>query len=344
MKKSDIRQLRRIAQNVKNRFMPRAMILLYHRVAELQSDPQLLSVSPQHFCEHLEVLRKYYKAISLKELVEALHDGNISRNSFVITFDDGYADNLYKAKPLLESYNIPATFFVTTGYIGRNREFWWDELENVMLGTPELPDQLTLEINGQTYCWQLEKDVGSACSDENWHVLMPARPKSSEIAYRELAKSLRIIERDDKEALLAKLFTWAGLNREVRPDYRALGTEEVRMLADGGLVEVGAHTMTHPVLSSLTLNAQRVEIARSKQKLEEMLNLPVTGFSYPFGGRGDFTTETVRLVRDIGFNCACSNYPGYVRWGTDPFELPRFLVRDWDGDEFAQRLEDWLAS
>ena len=114
--------------------------------------------------------------------------------------------------------------------------------------------------------------------------------------------------------------------------------DEVFRLAEGGLIEVGAHTVTHPVLSALPAARQHPEIHNSKSQLENILRRPVNSFAYPYGGRSDYTRETISLVRQAGFTCACSNYSDVVRRGSDLFPLPRVLVRDWDGEEFAQRL------
>src|SRR5687768_2861278 len=125
---------------------------------------------------------------------------------------------------------------------------------------------------------------------------------------------------------------------------RAFSPAELIELDRGGLVEVGSHTVTHPVLSALPADAQRTEIERSKADLEEMLAHPVTSFAYPFGTRSDYSEETVALVRGAGYHRACSNFAGFVGPATDGFQLPRFLVRDWDGDEFEQRLDQWLSA
>src|SRR5262245_22040769 len=106
----------------------RALILMYHRVAEPPMDPWYLSVSPRHFAEQLDVLRQHARLLRVDQLSRALRDGDVPDRSVVVTFDDGYADNLRTAKSLLELYNVPATVFLTTGYIGQDREFWWDEL------------------------------------------------------------------------------------------------------------------------------------------------------------------------------------------------------------------------
>src|SRR5215467_4451596 len=100
------------------------LILMYHRIAELQSDPWGLAVSPRHFAEHLEVLRRHGQPRPLAQTVKALQrQGLPGGRPLVVTFDDGYADNLYNAAPLLDRYDVPATVFLTTGYIDGAREF-----------------------------------------------------------------------------------------------------------------------------------------------------------------------------------------------------------------------------
>jgi hypothetical protein len=86
-----------------------------------------------------------------------------------------------------------------------------------------------------------------------------------------------------------------------------------------------------------------IQIVESKTRLQEITGCAVTGFAYPFGGRADYTPKTVGLVREAGFSLACANVPGLVRRRTDPFQLPRVLVRNWDADVFAGRLREWLG-
>src|SRR5829696_4965924 len=123
----------RAARIMRMRLVPKALILLYHRVIEIPSDPHLLSVTPSHFAEHLEVLRKYANPIRLEQAYRALEANKIADRTVVITSDDGYADNLTHAVPLLEQHDVPATVFVTSGYVNGGREFWWDELDRLLL-------------------------------------------------------------------------------------------------------------------------------------------------------------------------------------------------------------------
>ena len=334
--------LRRWARRALIATQPHAVILLYHRVAKLKSDPQLLSVTPGHFAEHLEHLREHYHPISLNELAKAIEEKRVPNRAVAITFDDGYVDNLRNAKPLLEKYEIPSTVFVTSGYVGQNREFWWDELERLLLLPESLPDSLTVTINNKIYSWNTESQEKDFDYEKyrQWNVTMTEIPTSRNQAYIDLCNLLRPMDNSSREEILNQIINWAGLENTCRPDYRAMSADEVRSLIDDGLIEVGGHTQTHPVLASLSPHDQVKEIEGSKKFLEAIIGQPVTTFSYPYGGLSDYTMDTVAIVQNSGFSCVCSNFPGVVLKGSDCFQLPRFLVRNWNGEEFARRLKE----
>jgi peptidoglycan/xylan/chitin deacetylase (PgdA/CDA1 family) len=146
----------------------------------------------------------------------------------------------------------------------------------------------------------------------------------------------------ERQNILDYLGQWANMDAFQRPTHRTLSTDELVRLADGGLIEVGAHTLTHPVLGATPLGMQKEEMSQSKTRLERLLGCPVTSFAYPFGGRSHYTEETVAAVRESGFVSACSTSAGIVCRDTDRWQLPRFVVRDWDGDQFARYLEEWI--
>jgi peptidoglycan/xylan/chitin deacetylase (PgdA/CDA1 family) len=261
----------------------------------------------------------------------------------VLTFDDGYADNLYNAKPLLEHYDIPATVFVITGYIGREREFWWDELDRLFLRPDTLPEELDLSVKGVTYHWQL--DEADDYSEETHRRQRRWRPEeearsSYHSLYKSLWKLLRSLAEGERQRALHELRGWAGIKQVVRPSHRPLSSEEVVALDQGGLVEIGAHTITHPALRKLPPDLQQDEILGSKTRLEEVLNRPVTSFSYPYG---NLSVQTADIVREAGFSCACSTLADVVRPSSERFQLPRVEVEDWDGEQFAGHLSRWLS-
>lgn len=329
---------------IRKRFEQRGLILLYHRVAALPSNPYLLSVTPQHFAEHLEILRKQAHPVTLQQLVQWVQDGRLPHRAVAITFDDGYADNLHNAKPLLERCDIPATFFVTTGYIGREREFWWDELDRLLLQPGTLPEFLHVSVNGRAYQWHLaeaanysEDDYRHYCS---WNYGQKHDPTPRQSLFRSLYELLRSLPEQRRRKLLKELLAWAGTEPMIRPTHRTLSHDEVFHLAEGELAEVGSHTVTHPVLSTLPVSAQRDEIEQSKVHLEGILGRPVTSFSYPHGHRSH---ETIAIVRQAGFAHACSTISDVVSPGTDWFQLPRVVTRDCDGDHLSSWLREWFC-
>lgn len=337
--------LRRAAQRVRGFFQHRALILLYHRVASLRSDPWSLAVTPAHFGEHVEILRRYARPARLQQLTRALAEGKTLHRSVVVTFDDGYADNLVSAKPLLERHDVPATVFVATGAIGGGREFWWDELGRVLLEPGTLPAELDVRVDETRFTWTLGEaahyDQEAALRDRHWRAGEEA-PSARHALYRALWERLRCSPAGARERTMNELLEWSGVGVAVRPSHRTLSSDDVAALANGGLVDVGAHTVTHPMLSALSAAAQRDEIERSKTRLDEILDRPVTSFSYPYGGRADFSRETVDAVRHARFHCACSTHADTVARQSDPYQLPRVYVGDWDGDRFAECLSQWL--
>jgi peptidoglycan/xylan/chitin deacetylase (PgdA/CDA1 family) len=291
------------------------------------------------------VLEQHTRPIKLQQLPEALLGGELPSRSVVVTFDDGYADNLHNAKPLLESYNVPATVFLATGHIGCQREFWWDELDRLLLQPGTLPGTLRLSVNGANYRWELGQDAHY--SEEayrrlcNWRAWEDA-PSLRHSLYRSLWELLHSLAATDRRKVLDELVKWACAEPVGRPGYRCLSPQEVFALVRGDLVDLGAHTVTHPALSALPLNSQRDEILRSRAQLQAITGRPTANFAYPYGRQCDYTTETVSMVREAGFACACCNFAGIVERSTDQFQLPRVHVEDWSGEELARRLSGWF--
>ena len=323
------------------------VVLAYHRVVAPLSDPQLLSVSPEHFAEQMEHLRENYSLIDVNSLARCLQQGQLPKRAVAVTFDDGYADNLSNAKPILKRFEIPAAVFVTTGYVGQEREFWWDELERLLLGETSLPERLVLTLNGEKREWQLGEAATFSTDTEQahrlWHVELRENPTSRHYVYRDLHKLLRPIGHRDRDLVFEELRSQARSDGRARPDYQALAPDDVICLAKDNLVTIGAHTVTHPVLASVPPDVQKDEIAMSKKNLEYLLGQPVTSFAYPYGGWSDVGNTAVRNVREAGYQVAFANIPGAVSRSANRYWLPRFLVRDWDGDEFGKRLATFFS-
>lgn len=323
----------------------KTVILAYHRVASLSSDPQLLAVSPNRFDEQLSVLRQEFGPVSLAEAVASRRLGE-TPTGVVLTFDDGYSDNLHEALPLLERHEFPATVFVTSGYVGATREFWWDELERILLTTPTLPDTLRLRIAGSDLSWNLGDAARTRPPlSDSWNLVDRRDPTARHTIYRSLCGRLRKLVVGEREGLLDDLRRWAGVDSEGRLSHRAVTEEELLELSDSQLVEIGAHTVEHPALAALPPSSQETEVVTSKRDLENVIGMKVAHFSYPFGrGRPpwqNYSRGTVKLVEQAGYSAACSLKPAFRRQAS-LYELPRMIVQDWDGDELIRRIHLWL--
>lgn len=300
---------------------PPVVVLAYHRVTTLHSDPEMLAVTPDNFRAQMLYLKKTFPIVRFDE-----NWGKTPKPAVAITFDDGYADNALEALPILEELGIPATFFVSTGTIGTTQEFWWDELERLILSGRTVPSRFTLHDS------TLQRSWATATGLE--------RQK----CYREMVDMITDVDPGRRDGWLSQIRRWAGSGIDTTGSHRSMTVDELRLLAANRLVTIGAHTVTHGRLAALTAPEQREEITTSKKQLESWLGREVTMFSYPFGRTCDYSEETVALCREAGFAKAAANVPGQAHRWTDEFRIPRHLVRNWPVDIFAQKLQRFWRS
>ena len=308
-------------QSVKLKFSKKALVLIYHRVVELEKDPQLLAVSPNNFEKQIKYLKENYNVISLREMINCLKKKKIENKSIAITFDDGYYDNLYYAKDILLKHRVPATFFVSTGYLESNREYLCDELEYVFLLNCPLK-KLNLSISGK----QFSEEISTEEDAIN--------------VYHKVHQFIKYLKHVEREKVLNDIYTWADIDRsrKARPSHRSLNSEELQKLAANDLIDIGAHTVNHVVLSQEDSPSKREEIRLSKDKLEELLNQKIDLFSYPFGTSSDYDMETIELLKEFEFCCGIANNQGQVVKGSDIWQVPRFLIRNWNINEFKDKI------
>src|SRR5262245_38203736 len=285
MRVPGLKHLRLAARWVKSRFTNGALILGYHRVTEASQDPYSICVSPENFAQQLETLRKYAMPISLREVVEGLKCRELPSRAVALTFDDGYKDHLYEVKPLLEKYEVPATFFATTGYF--DTDFWWHELEDIIISPAKLPPRLSISIDGERFVWNNSSIQHSTTSNLCRSKLLLS------VHHR-----ISLLPRQEQRRLLTELRDWANADfSDMRS--RALSRDELVQLAFGDLVDIGAHSVTHPFLSALPTASQEAEIQESKNNLETLLGRPISGFSYP---NGAISEHTLSIVQEAGFS------------------------------------------
>jgi peptidoglycan/xylan/chitin deacetylase (PgdA/CDA1 family) len=316
---------------------------MYHRVSpEVELDPWALNVTPQNFAEQLEVIRRNYRPMSLHSLNRQVQQGKRTPRRIAVTFDDGYADNLLYARSILERYDIPATVFVVSGAVGSEREFWWDELELLLLLPGKLPDSLSIQVNEKTHHWELGDSAEYTQADYDrfhpWQASWEGKPTPRQNIYTALHSLLRPLLPGERRTLLDRLWEWSGRRPAFRRSNRALTPEELVRLGDSRLVEIGAHTASHPLLSALPARMQRDEIERGKAQLEALTGSPVTSFSYPYG---DYDSTSLEVVKEAEFTCAVTTIADAIWSKVHPLLLPRLEIRNWNGEEFSRRLRHW---
>ena len=219
MSRTGLKKIWQAAQWLKYRVRSGALILMYHRVTNLPNDPHLVAVTPKHFAEHMEIIQKHYMPIRLQQLVKALRDGKFPTRAVIVTFDDGYADNLHEAIPLLERYDIPATVFVTAGQVGSQREFWWDELDRLLLQPGMLPVKFRLNVNGNTF----ESQLGEASTyteadyqrDRSWHIARGDDPGPRQHLFRKLLAAMSTLPGGERKRY--SMSYWPGLEPTQSP-------------------------------------------------------------------------------------------------------------------------------
>ena len=305
-------------------------MLMYHRVADLPLDPWGLAVSPRNFAEQLVVLTRQRTPLHAGEFASRLAAGTLPADAVAVTFDDGYVDNLGAARPLLAASGVPATLFLATGIVGPAR-YWWDELEQLIFGSPSNPDA-TIDIGGERVALRWED--GPSTPRRDW-LAWEAPATRREATYYAVWEKLRGLRPERRAVAMAAIR--AAVPAAAAPAAtRAMTRAEIAEHLAGGLIELGAHTVTHPALTTLSMEDRRAEIAGSKAECEAITGRPVHGFAYP---HGDLDEATKADVSAAGFRWACSTVERPVSGpGLDPLALPRYQAYNLPGEAFEQAL------
>ena len=289
-----------------------AAILRYHAICGEEgyayADPGIC-VTPAAFAEHARYLAAHYSVLPMPEVVERIrHRRALPSNCVVITFDDGYSDNLAAARTL-ERHGISATFFITAGCLAGGAPFWPAEIRALVAAVTQ--PELTLTLGGSPLRIALKDAADRGRAVKTLNRLFKSHP----IPVREdLREQLR--GATGLPAVTSCMLTWDDL-----ADMHRMG------------MTIGAHTVTHPNLPSAGLEPARQEITGSKARLERELGCPVTMFSYPNGGAERYYTPALqRVVEESGFAAAATSQNAFATARSHLYALERV--------EVEERLED----
>lgn len=317
-----IRAQRAIAAAVRT-FHPRPMVLMYHRIANADYDPWGLAVSPAHFDQQLAELRREREVMSLVEFGRLLAARRLPKRATAITFDDGYVCNARVAAPILRAHGHPATFFLTTGAISTEREFWWDELATLLVET-YVPVTGLITVGAKQFEIDFAAPLVPAAILKAWHWTSRSQHVRLQ-SYMDIWREMRALSQTAQRAALDSMWEACSAQPVLRDNYRPLTAPEVKSLEVAGLFHIGPHSVTHAALSSLPEEAQRFEIVSSLEACAALSDNTIAIFSYPYG---DNSPATRRIVHEAGFAMACTTEPRVVKPTSDPFAVPRFQVPD----------------
>ncbi len=292
-----------------------SFILAYHRIGETTNYYNQLSVQPKHFDAHLAHLSKYFEPLDLNSISRGLP---LSRkNSYAITFDDGYLDNLTSALPILEKYNIPATFFICPRPIEDRTYYWWDLLE-VLLFHPALAikDQVKDEIAVKL------------------SIKLSTNPIS---AYESIADKVKTFDGDQLRSFREYLFDQVPSTIDLSP-YQLIDAKELEYLGNHPLITLGSHTMDHVSLRKMQRQEMIYQLGVSKSSLENLIEKRVNTVAYPYGSLSDYSHEVGEIARQAGYDCGYTIANEVLRYPLKGMEIPRFYVIDGDADQLLNTI------
>ena len=290
----------------------RLSILIYHRVLP-QTDPMMPDVpDARRFEQRMRALRASFNVLPLGEAATRLREGTLPARAACITFDDGYADNATVALPILQKLGLPATFFVSPGFLNGGR-MWNDTVMETARRLPAGPTDLA-SLN------------------------LPTLTVNDAVSRRHLAETvIRATKHLPPQQRQHKVDAFAARVASL-PDDLMMTDAQVIQLHQAGM-EIGAHTMTHPILAKIDNATAEHEIRDSKLYLEDLLQTNIDLFAYPNGKPvQDYLPQHARMVRALGFRAAVSTAWGVSTHGSDLYQLPRFTPWDTAPLRFQLRL------
>ncbi len=259
----------------------------------------------------LDFLSCYYNKISIEQFMD-FREGkiNLPQNPFLITFDDGYRNNLQVATPLLKEKGISAIFFITSGLIGSREELLWTDLITYLLFATKKKKVRVLLLNEVEFSLETEK--------------------FRELASIRIRSFLKNASKQEITRVIAALKSQLDDVESVTPNkykerYEFLSWKEAINLLETGMV-VGSHTVSHPILATLSLQMSKFEITKSKEEIEAHLKKPCDYFSYPNGKSSDFGTLHEKMLEEANYKCAFSQISGVNDKDTNRYALRRINI------------------
>lgn len=266
-------------------------------------------VQTTYFEKHIRHLATNYDILSLDEIVSRIKNGHTLRRSVGITFDDGFKDNYENAYPILRRYQIPATIFLTTGYIDNVRPPWFIKVRHLFIKTQIKDYHIKLK---------------------NKALFLPMQNKRQQmVAAQKVMDYLQKCQDDERQVLLNQLEDDLEVDDPGELNDFMLNWNQIREMFNNN-ISFGAHTVNHPILSRLSAKQVEEEIAMSKDTIEEKLGNSVSLFAYPFGKKHQYNEKVISILTRLSFKCAVTTELGPINRKTNLFEMSRCFQANTD--------------
>jgi peptidoglycan/xylan/chitin deacetylase (PgdA/CDA1 family) len=306
---------------IKKRRSRNVQILIYHRVND-DRDPFFPAVSTHVFAKQMDYLASYFNVLSLDEIVDMIKRRDVPDNAAVITFDDGYRDNYINAFPVLNRLSLPFTVFLATDAIGSGRTLWHDRVFSAFRET------------------RLAFIKGFGNDSREY----PLRTQEEKLfVQREILKFLRSLNDYERSVWIDHIINHLQVVDRKENSELMLTWDEIKMMHENH-VSFGSHTITHPILSKVSIEKVRLEVHESKKIIEKNIGVQVKAFAYPNGKEGDFDESTKAILIDEGYVCALTTIFGTNEIVQDLFELRRWTPWGEDVHTFSSRLNYYKFS
>lgn len=300
-------------------------ILMYHGVVqEPLGFEDWIMIDAARFTAQMDYLKKYFRVVSMSKALEMLYQGELSEPTAVITFDDGYQNNFDVAYPILRERNLPASIYLATNLIGTDSTLKLGELTEAFAKT----GKSSLEWRDSIY--KLNTQIDRVESLQT--IKAALKREHIDTVFREVGKICSL--------LLGKP------NVSIAKDspYRMLDTDSIREMANSGLIEFGAHTMNHAILSNLDGFEQQKEIDGAVEAVSGLSQRPCDLFAYPNGTPKDYNQDTLDVVKAGQIKAALTTIEGTCSKKTPPYELRRFGVgADMDMTTFQLMAHNFIG-
>ena len=318
--------------------MNKIIILMYHSIRSNVIDPWNLCVSPENFASHIKVLRQFCEMSNFNKLRFEDDINNPSSVKVVLTFDDGYSDNLRIALPILKKYYIYATIFIISSYVNSPSPFYWDELAEILLKPGRLPPSIEFDLNNEIVQWSNFIQTYTYKHYEKfkfWRIGESKPPTQRHDLYISLWKYASKIKPKERIIFMDFLRN-LNVNKDYLPSDIPLSISELRSLSSNNLIEIGGHSVNHQLLSKCSYNDKVVEIIDCKKELEMIIGKPINIFSYP---HGVYDSSSIQIVKNAGYKFACTTIQQSISKFHLPYEIPRFHIKNWNEVEFERRIK-----